>query len=104
MFQKFIIDANGTLRFGNVYLHRDMLKPGERCIYGGGLWKVDNHRGAVVLYGRSFDFGPPDFAFLKRIDWSRLGGAEHPLLYLPHWPDETDVVPIIIGQNGVGIY
>ena len=52
-------------------------------------------RGAFVLYGRSFDFGPPDFDYVKRIDWSGLGGTPRPLLYLPHWPDETEVIPVI---------
>ena len=75
MFQKFIINREGVLKFGRVYLHRDMLAPGEQCTYGGGLWKIDEGRGAIVLYGRSFDFGPPDFDFVKQIDWSGLGGA-----------------------------
>ena len=41
MFQKFIINRDGVLKFGHVYLHRDMLAPGEQCTYGGGLWKID---------------------------------------------------------------
>ena len=75
MFQKFIINRDGVLKFGRVYLHRDMLSPGEQCTYGGGLWKIDEGRGAIVLYGRSFDFGPPDFDFVKLIDWTGLGGT-----------------------------
>ena len=75
MFQKFIINREGVLKFGRVYLHRDMLAPGEQCTYGGGLWKIDEGRGAIVLYGRSFDFGPPDFDFVKQIDWTGLGGT-----------------------------
>ena len=75
MFQKFIINRDGVLKFGRVYLHRDMLSPGEQCTYGGGLWKIDEGRGAIVLYGRSFDFGPPDFDFVKQIDWTGLGGS-----------------------------
>ena len=51
MFQKFIINREGVLKFGRVYLHRDMLAPGEQCTYGGGLWKIDEGRGAIVLYG-----------------------------------------------------
>lgn len=50
MFQKFIINREGVLKFGHVYLHRDMLAPGEQCTYGGGLWKIDESRGAIVLY------------------------------------------------------
>lgn len=73
-----------------------MLSPGEQCTYGGGLWKIDEGRGAIVLYGRSFDFGPPDFDFVKQIDWTGLGGTPRPLLYLPHWPSEEEIVPIII--------
>ena len=73
MFQKFIINRDGVLKFGHVYLHRDILAPGEQCTYGGGLWKIDEGRGAIVLYGRSFDFGPPDFDFVTRIDWTGLG-------------------------------
>ena len=46
MFQKFIINRDGVLKFGRVYLHRDMLSPGEQCTYGGGLWKIDEGRGA----------------------------------------------------------
>ena len=47
MFQKFIINREGILKFGHVYLHRDMLAPGEQCTYGGGLWKIDESRGAI---------------------------------------------------------
>ena len=96
MFQKFIINRDGVLKFGHVYLHRDMLSPGEQCTYGGGLWKIDEGRGAIVLYGRSFDFGPPDLDFVKQIDWTGLGGTPRPLFYLPHWPSEEEIVPVII--------
>lgn len=61
MYQKFIINQNGTLKFGHVYLHKDLLGFGEKCCYGGGLWLIDEKRRAVLLYGRSFDFGPPNF-------------------------------------------
>lgn len=33
MFQKFIINRDGVLKFGRVYLRRDMLSPGEQCTY-----------------------------------------------------------------------
>ena len=38
MYQKFIINQDGVLKFGNVYQHRDPLKWNEDCLYGGGLW------------------------------------------------------------------
>lgn len=94
MYQKFIINQDGVLKFDHTYLHRDMLSPGERCVYGGGLWKVDENRKAILLYGRSFDFGPPDFEYVRKIDWNGLEGSHYPLLYLPYWPDEKYAKPI----------
>ena len=73
MYQKFIINQDGVLKFGRVYLHRDLLSQGEECPYGGGLWKIDEGRGAILLYGRSFDFGAPDFYHLCRVEWSPVG-------------------------------
>lgn len=99
MYQKFIINQDGVLKFGTVYLHRDMLAMGERCVYGGGLWKVDHSRQAIILYGRSFDFGPPDFEFVRRIDWNGVGGKPCTLLFMPHWPDETELYPVCIKQQ-----
>ncbi len=32
MYQKFIITQDGVLRFGHVYLHRDLFSFGEECI------------------------------------------------------------------------
>ena len=55
---------------------------------------MDHGRGAIVLYGRSFDFGPPDFDYVRRIDWTGTGGRPFPLLYLPLWPDEQLAEPI----------
>ena len=103
MFSKFIITDQGVLKFGNVYMHRDLLQRGEKCTYGGGLWKVDEGRGAVLLYGRSFDFGLPDFDYVRRIEWSGIeqtlpvgANVPHCLLYLPHWPSENQVVPVFV--------
>lgn len=94
MYQKFIITGEGHLRFGRVYLHREMLRPGERCVYGGGLWEIDESRGAIILYGRSFDFGPPDFDYVKHIEWEGLGGTPRPLFHQPHWPHDETLVPV----------
>lgn len=95
MYQKFIINQDGVLKFGRVYQHRDLLSWNEECPYGGGLWKIDDGRGAILLYGRSFAFGPPDFRALKRIDWSELGGQPRPLFYLPRWPNEEQLLPVL---------
>ena len=80
MFQKFIINRDGVLKFGRVYLHRDMLSPGEQCTYGGGLWKIDEGRGAIVLYGRSFDFGPSRFRLCETDRLDGLGRHPSPAL------------------------
>lgn len=92
MYQKFIITDEGVLRFGNVYLHRDLLRMGEDASNGGGLWTIDEERRCVLLYGRSFDFGGPDFAELRRIEWGRV--SPMPLFYLPHWPSQSTMEPV----------
>ena len=66
------------VRFGNVYLHRDMLKADERCIYGGGLWKIDHQRSGCAIRPL-IRLRLPDFDFVKRVDWSGLGGEKRPL-------------------------
>lgn len=91
MYNKYIISETGTLRFGRVYLHRDLLEVGEDTCYGGGLWKIDYTRQAVLLYGRSFDFGGPDFSRISEVDWSMLGGKPLPIFFLPHWPSEDQL-------------
>ena len=96
MYQKFIITQDGVLKFGRVYLHHDLLSWGEDCTGGGGLWKMDPLRGAIMLYGRSFEFGQPNFSTLRRIDWSGAGGTPSALLYLPQWPDESVVEPVYV--------
>lgn len=94
MYPKFIITQDGVLKFGHVYLHKDLLASDELCTYGGGLWKIDDSRGAILLYGRSFDFGIPDFDHIHRIEWSGIGGKPLPLFYLPNWPEEDLLVPV----------
>ena len=94
MYKKFVITQNGVLKFGNVYQHIDLLDWGEECPYGGGLWKKDEGRRAILLYGRSFAFGAPDFNQVKRIDWSGIGNTASPLFFVPHWPDESQLIPV----------
>ena len=99
MYQKFIINQDGVLRFGTVFLHKDLLADGEHCVYGGGLWKIDEKSGAIMLFGRSFDFGSPDFDNLRKIEWTGAGGKACPILYLPKWPDETVVQRVFAKDN-----
>lgn len=94
MYPKFIITQDGVLKFGHVYLHKDLLTSDELCSYGGGLWKIDEGRGAILLYGRSFDFGPPDFNHVHHIEWAGIGGKPLPLFYLPNWPEEDLLIPV----------
>lgn len=94
MYKKFVITQNGVLKFGNVYQHIDLLDWGEECPHGGGLWKKDEGRRAILLYGRSFAFGAPDFNQVKRIDWSGIGNTPSPLFLVPHWPDESQLIPV----------
>lgn len=86
MYQKFIITDDGVMRFGDVYLHRDLLEPGEDVSNGGGLWLLDEPSRSIILYGRSFEYGGPDFTALRKIDWNGVGGRIWPLFYYPHWP------------------
>lgn len=55
---KFIITADGFLRLGMVNQHKDLLKPGDRCI-GGGYYSFDYVSCRMVLDRRSYDFGRP---------------------------------------------
>lgn len=104
MYQKFIINQDGVLKFGTVYLHKDLLLPGEQCRFGGGLWRIDHSRGAIVLYGRSFDFGLPHLDCVRRIDWTGIGGCPRPLLHMPHWPDEYPAVPVFAQRESTALW
>lgn len=99
MYQKFIINQDGVLKFGRVYQHRHLLGWGEECPYGGGLWKVDEGRRCVLLYGRSFEFGAPSFERVRRIEWSGIDGNPRPLFHLPHWPSEDSLIPVYANPN-----
>ena len=94
MYQKFIITDEGELRFGNVYHHRNLLRWDESCSYGGGLWRGDEEREAVILYGRSFEFGTTEFGGLRYVNWDGIDGVERPLFYQPHWPYDETLVPV----------
>ena len=94
MYQKFIINQCGVMVFGNVYQHRELLGWGDSCPFGGGLWRYDTVRGALLLYGRSFAFGPPELEQVRDIDWESAGCCRCPVFYLPEWPQETRLLPV----------
>ncbi len=50
------------------------------------------------MFGRSFDFGAPDFDYVRRIEWSGIGGKPVPLFFVPNWPDEDMLLPIYAKQ------
>lgn len=97
MYKKFIITLAGELRFGTVYLHRDLLPPGDSVCFGGGLWEIDNQRGCILLYGRSFDFGPPDFSRASSIDRAASpGNLGYPIFYRRNHLQEESLEPVIL--------
>ena len=55
---KFIITNGGHLRLGMVTLHRDLLMAHEEC-RGGGFYDIDYVGNALLLSGKSFDYGLP---------------------------------------------
>lgn len=94
MAQKFIISEDGILKFGDVRLHRDLFIWGESDCYGGGFWTVDHSRNAIILHGRSFDFGGPDFTRVKQIKWAGVGGKPCSLFYAPYYPNLDSLEPV----------
>lgn len=57
---KFIITSRGHLRMDIVYLHRDLLLPHEDCL-GGGFYEYDYVLNRLVLSGKSYDYGYPQW-------------------------------------------
>lgn len=93
--QKFIITENGTMVFGDVRLHRDLIPYGDTTCHGGGFWRIDNQRGCIILFGRSFDFGSPEFNCLRRIDTTTLPGSlGYPMFYEREFAGEVILEPI----------
>ena len=58
---KFIITSGGHLRLGMVTLHRDLLLPHEDCL-GGGFYEFDYASNRLLLSGKSFDYGYPQWS------------------------------------------
>ncbi|MBP5483170.1 MAG: hypothetical protein J6X99_02750 [Bacteroidales bacterium] len=74
----------GTFVYGMVYQHKELIRSYQKT-HGGGWYHKDDNRKIMTLYGRSGDYGEPDFRFLDRIP-SELKG--YTFLYSPDWGDE----------------
>ena len=61
--QKFIITQRGIFRYGNVRMHKDLLQSDDMCI-GGGFYEFDYVSNRLLLYGRSYDFGSPQWQYI----------------------------------------
>lgn len=97
MYNKFIITLDGEIRFGNVYLHRELLPQGQHTCHGGGFWKIDNQRGCVLLYGRSFDFGLPDFKYARSVSRSGMPGClDYPMFYMRSEAGREVLKPVLL--------
>lgn len=95
--QKFIISESGRMIFGDVNRHRDLIPWGESTCHGGGFWKIDHQRGCILLYGRSFDFGAPEFSYLRSIDNTCIPGSlGYPIFYHREFAGEEILEPIVV--------
>ncbi len=93
--QKFIITEDGTLVFGDVMLHRELIPYGDATCRGGGFWRVDNQRGCIILSGKSFDFGSPEFQCLRKIDTSEPPASlGYPIFYERQFAGEVIMEPV----------
>lgn len=70
-YPKFILTSDGHLRLGMVNLHKHLLQHGEHCA-GGGFYRFDHARLALVLDGESMDYGPPRWDRFARVIVDRL--------------------------------
>lgn len=63
---KFILTDAGFLRLGMVYMHKDLLRPGEGCL-GGGYYEFDYINSRLLLSGKSYDFGRPKWNLVDAV-------------------------------------
>lgn len=62
----------GIFVYGRVFQHKELLaqfvrEQGYAKVHGGGWYEKDDERKVMALYGRSGDYGDPDFRFLDCI-------------------------------------
>lgn len=86
---KFIITNRGYLRLDIVYLHRDLLMPHEDCL-GGGFYEYDYVENKLMLSGKSFDYGYPQWS---KIDVLKVPEAFKgvPIIYRDPRGDELNL-------------
>lgn len=61
--RKFIITSEGDFRFGDVRMHKDLLQGFDVC-KGGGSYEFDYVSNRLLLSGRSYDFGEPQWDYI----------------------------------------
>ena len=94
MYPKFILVSDpatpliGTFVYGLVWQHKDLRK-GYVKVHGGGWYHKDDAQKIMTLYGRSGDYGEPDFHFLDRIP-SELKG--YTFVYASDWGGQERVL------------
>lgn len=52
------------LRIGNVQCHFELVGNNEKC-YGGGFFLIDYNKKTIKFYGKSIDYGNPQFEKFK---------------------------------------
>lgn len=65
-------NPTGTLRFGDVMFHRDLLSEkdlGKVYTRGGGSYLINDNSDTFVLYDESADFGVPKF---EEYEWKEF--------------------------------
>jgi len=64
--RKFIVTHTGTLKYGDVRMHKDLLRGKEMCI-GGGYYEFDYISNRLLLSGESYDFGKPKWNYIDEL-------------------------------------
>lgn len=95
---KFVIIKNMNnefvLRYANIDFHKMMVHAGDEC-FGGGMFDFENVNGkeTLTLYGRSEDFGKPQFDKIKEkihIDEDLEGVCIRYLTFTPDWKNNYE--------------
>lgn len=86
---KFIITTGGYLRLGMVTLHRDLLMAHEDCL-GGGFYEFDYVDNRLILYGKSFDYGPPRWGKIDTL-YVPENFRGVPIIYRDSWDEELNL-------------